>query len=119
MKQILLAIVLAAVAAAAGAAEKPPLPRLLELGSDKCIPCKAMAPILAELKKDFAGRLEVGFIDVWKNKDAAEKHGIKIIPTQIFFDATGKERFRHEGFFSKDDILAKWKELGVELAAKP
>ena len=119
MKQILLAIVLAAVAATASAAETPSLPRLLELGSDKCIPCKAMAPILAELKKDCAGRLDVGFIDVWKNKDAAEKYDIKIIPTQIFFDATGKERFRHEGFFSKDDILAKWKDLGVELAAKP
>ncbi|MCX5682965.1 MAG: organomercurial lyase, partial [Planctomycetota bacterium] len=34
-----------------------------------------------------------------------------------FFDASGKERFRHEGFFSKEDILAKWKELGVDLSA--
>jgi thioredoxin 1 len=38
-----------------------------------------------------------------------------VIPTQIFFDAEGKELFRHVGFFAKEDILAKWKELGVEL----
>ena len=50
-----------------------------------------------------------------KNSDAAEKYGIQSIPTQIFFDASGKERFRHEGFFSKEEILAKWKELGVDL----
>ena len=117
MKHIILAVLLAAVVSSF-AAEKPKLPRLLELGSDKCIPCKAMAPILKELKKDCAGRLEVEFIDVWKNKPAAETHGVKIIPTQIFFDAAGNERFRHEGFFGKDDILAKWKELGVELASK-
>ncbi len=74
-----------------------------------------MAPILEELKKEYAGRLQVDFIDVWKNPAEAERYGIKLIPTQIFFDASGKERFRHEGFISKEDILGKWKELGVEL----
>jgi thioredoxin 1 len=91
------------------------LPRLIDLGADKCIPCKMMAPILEELKKEYAGRLQVDFIDVWKNPEEAERYGIKLIPTQIFFDASGKERFRHEGFISKEDILGKWKELGIEL----
>jgi thioredoxin 1 len=74
-----------------------------------------MAPILEELKKEYAGKLEVEFIDVWKNPDAAKQYGIEVIPTQIFHDATGKELFRHIGFFAKEDILAKWKELGVDL----
>ncbi len=91
------------------------LPRLLDLGADKCIPCKMMAPILEELKSEYEGTLKVEFIDVWKNPDEAPKYGIKLIPTQIFFDASGKERFRHEGFMSKEDILTKWNELGVEL----
>ena len=91
------------------------LPKLLDLGADKCIPCKMMAPILEELKKEYAGRLEVEFIDVWKNPEAGQRYGIRVIPTQIFYDADGKERFRHVGFMSKEDILAKWKELGVEL----
>lgn len=95
-----------------------PLPKLLDLGADKCVPCKAMAPILEEMKKEFAGKLNVEFIDVWKNPGAAQKEMVEIIPTQIFLDANGKELFRHTGFFSKEDMLAKWKELGVDLTGK-
>ena len=97
--------------------EKPSnLPRLVDLGADKCIPCKMMAPLLEELKAEYTGRLKVEFIDVWKKPDEANKYGIKMIPTQMFYDASGKEVFRHEGFFSKEDILSKWKEFGVTLA---
>lgn len=92
------------------------LPLLVDLGAGKCIPCKMMAPILEDLKQTLVGKLEVQFIDVWQNPDAGKKYGINVIPTQIFYDAQGKELFRHEGFFGKDDILAKWKEFGVELA---
>lgn len=94
------------------------LPRLLDLGAGKCIPCKMMAPILDELKEEYAGSLEVVFIDVWQDTTVGAKYGIESIPTQIFYDASGKEVFRHEGFFSKEDILAKWKELGVNLPQK-
>jgi thioredoxin 1 len=95
------------------------LPRLIDLGADKCIPCRMMFPVLDELKQEYAGRLNVEFIDVWKNPDAAKQYGIDVIPTQIFYAADGKELFRHVGFFAKDDILAKWQALGVDLAAKP
>ncbi|MCU0613021.1 MAG: thioredoxin family protein [Candidatus Eisenbacteria bacterium] len=93
------------------------LPRLVDLGADKCIPCKMMAPILVELRRDYAGQFEVEFVDVWKNPAPGRAYGINVIPTQIFFDASGAERFRHEGFFGKEDILKKWAELGV--AVKP
>lgn len=92
------------------------LPRLVDLGAGKCIPCKMMAPILEDLKKEYAGRMDVVFIDVWENKAAGEEYGIRIIPTQIFYEASGKELFRHEGFFAKEDILAKCKELGIEMS---
>jgi len=105
------------VADAVPPAPKAALPRLVDLGADKCIPCIQMAPMLAELKTEYAGRLRVDFIDVWKNPEAAEEHGIQMIPTQIFFDAEGNELFRHIGFFSKEDILATWKELGIDLSA--
>ena len=88
-------------------------PRLLDLGSGKCMPCKKMAPILDELKKEYAARVDVEFIDVRENPDAARRHGVESIPTQIFFDVTGKERYRHQGFFAKEDILEKWEELGL------
>lgn len=91
------------------------LPRLLDLGAGKCIPCKKMAPILKELKQEYAGVFDVVFIDVWENGAAASQHGIEMIPTQIFFDASGKELFRHEGFYGKEEILSKWKELGIKV----
>ncbi|MGQ9588978.1 MAG: thioredoxin family protein, partial [Planctomycetota bacterium] len=92
-------------------------PRLVDLGAGKCIPCKMMAPILEALKKDFAGKLDVVFIDVWENPDAGREYRIRLIPTQIFYDASGKEIFRHEGFYSREEILAKWKAFGVNLSA--
>jgi hypothetical protein len=76
-----------------------------------------MAPILDELKINYTGKLDVQFIDVWADPEAGKSYNIKIIPTQIFYDAAGKELFRHEGFFSKEDILAKWKEFGVDLTS--
>lgn len=97
------------------AADATKVPKLVDLGADKCIPCKMMAPVLADLMTNYVGQLDVEFIDVWKKPDAAKSYRIQLIPTQIFYDAKGKERFRHQGFFSKEDILAKWKELGVEL----
>ena len=91
------------------------LPRLVDLGASSCIPCKMMAPILEDIKQEYAGRLKVVFIDVWENPGAGKEYRIRIIPTQIFYDASDKEMFRHEGFMSKEDILAKWKDLGVNL----
>jgi len=93
------------------------LPRLVDLGSVTCIPCKMMAPVLEELRKEYTGRLSVEFYDIVQSPDVAKRYGMRVMPTQIFFDASGKELFRHEGFISKDDILAKWKELGVDLSS--
>jgi thioredoxin 1 len=94
------------------------LPVMIELGSDQCIPCKMMAPIIEELKTEYAEKLTVHFLDVRKLPALSKAYGIKLIPTQIFYDASGKELFRHEGFYAKEDILAKWKEFGVELNQK-
>lgn len=91
------------------------LPRLLDLGADKCIPCKMMVSVLDGLKKDYKGKLTVDFIDVWKNSSASAKYKIKLIPTQIFYDNKGKEVFRHEGYFSKEDIVAAFKKNGIKL----
>ena len=104
-----------AVPAAAEAETPAALPRLVDLGSTTCIPCKKMAPILAELAVEQAGRLEVLVIDVREDPEAAAKYGIRLIPTQVFFDAAGTELWRHEGFIDKAAILARWAELGVTL----
>ena len=91
------------------------LPKLIDLGAGKCIPCKMMAPILDELKTEYAGKLTVEVIDVWENPKEGEKYGISLIPTQIFYDPEGKEFQRHEGFMSKEDILNTFKQKGMKL----
>jgi thioredoxin 1 len=95
------------------------LPSLVDLGSDKCVPCKMMAPILEELKEEYKGIFDGEFINTREDQTASSFYNIRLIPTQIFYDAEGNELFRHEGFFSKEDILAKWKELGINLEKKP
>ena len=90
------------------------LPRMVDLGAGKCIPCKRMAPIIEALKADYAGSVDVQFIDVWQDAQAGKPYGIRLIPTQVFFDRKGRERFRHEGFFAREDIERIFKDsLGV------
>lgn len=90
------------------------VPRLVDLGATECIPCKMMAPILEELKTEYAGRLQVDFYDVWEDPRPAREFRISVIPTQVFLDPDGRELFRHEGFMSKPDILGMWKRLGYD-----
>lgn len=95
-------------------AAPPAIPRLVDLGAHKCIPCKRMAPILDDLRRDYAGVVDVQFIDVWQNPQAGTPYRIRLIPTQVFFDAKGRERFRHEGFFAREEIERIFKDsLGV------
>lgn len=108
----------AAEASKQGRVTNAKLPRMVDLGAGKCIPCKMMKPILDDLKANYADRFITEFIDVWESPDAGKKYGVEMIPTQIFYDAEGKERFRHVGFYGKEDILCKWKELGVDVSGK-
>ncbi len=86
----------------------------MDLGADRCIPCKRMAPILVEMRRDYEGVVDVQFVDVWKDPAPGRAHGIRVIPTQIFFDRSGRERFRHEGFFGREDIERVFRDsLGV------
>lgn len=91
------------------------LPRLVDVGGGTCVLCKMMMPVLAQLKQEYASTLRVEYYDVNKDPNAVATYRIITIPTQIFFDASGKELFRNSGFLSKQDIVAKWRELGVEL----
>ena len=87
---------------------------MLDLGADNCIPCKMMAPIIEKLEKDYNGKADIIFIDVWKDSKQAERFKISSIPTQIFYDKNGKEVWRHVGFLKEASIVEKLKELGVK-----
>jgi thioredoxin 1 len=102
----LLVVCLAAVVAWAGDSKTvaiPPVPTpglvtMVDLGAHKCIPCKMMAPIIAELQKEYKGRASIIFIDVWEHREQAQRFGIRGIPTQIFYDKEGK-------FLGKGSVL--------------
>ena len=73
-----------------------------------------MAPFLEELRKEYAGKAVIDFIDVLKDPMAGDLFNVRIRPTQIFYDRNGEEYWRHEGFLSKNEIIAKFAELGVK-----
>ncbi|MBU4565362.1 MAG: thioredoxin family protein [Proteobacteria bacterium] len=122
---MVLALSLALLAADPGpasATEKLPVKgmvTLVDLGADKCIPCRMMAPILDELKTEYKGKAAIVFLDVWKDRSLAAQYGIRAIPTQVFYDKQGREAFRHEGFLSKENIELVLAKLGVEKPKAP
>ncbi len=91
------------------------LPRVIDLGSQMCIPCQTMMTELDRLEDMTQGSLDISFIDVNENQAAASTYGIRVIPTQIFLSETGIELWRHEGVVSAEDMVAKWVELGYDV----
>ena len=90
------------------------LPKMIDIGRGKCIPCKKMEPILKELKQVYAGKAVIEIINLDEEPHAGDMYKIRLIPTQIFFDAAGTEVWRHEGFLPGDAIITKFEEMGVE-----
>jgi len=93
-----------------------PLVTFVEIGAAKCIPCKMMQPIMKEVAEEYKGQVKVLFHDVWtqQGKIDSEKYNIRVIPTQVFLDKDGKEYFRHEGYFPKEDLVKVLKMQGVK-----
>lgn len=89
------------------------LPRFVEVGAESCVPCKMMQPILDQLREEYEDDLEVVMADVHKDPELGRKYNVRSIPTQIIYDTEGNEVFRHIGFWPKDEIDAKLKELGI------
>jgi thioredoxin 1 len=83
-----------------------PAVTFVELGSVKCIPCRQMQPVMKAIEEKYAGRVKVVFHDVWtdEGRSSGDRYDIRLIPTQVFLDSTGKEFFRHEGFYPEAEI---------------
>jgi thioredoxin 1 len=65
-----------------GAAE----PVLVDFFADWCAPCKVLAPTIAELARDFAGRAAVAKVNVDHSPSLAERYRIRSVPTVLLFD---------------------------------
>ena len=88
----------------------------IELGSVRCIPCRKMEAVLEKVRKEYPNDVKVIFYDVWTEagKPFAKQYGVKTIPTQVFLDETGKEYFRHVGYFPEKDLIKILKQKGVK-----
>ncbi|MBW1802688.1 MAG: thioredoxin fold domain-containing protein [Deltaproteobacteria bacterium] len=89
-------------------------PTMVEFGATGCIPCDMMQPILDELRKNYADKLNVVFVHVRENRILGSRFGIQSIPVQVFYNEKGKEVFRHVGFFPEKEVLKQVAKLGVE-----
>ena len=88
-------------------------PTLVDFGANSCVPCRQLRPVLKDVKNEYSGKAEILVIDVYKYQNLAKEHKIMLIPTLVFFDAKGKEAFRHMGVLDKEKIVAKLKEIGM------
>jgi len=64
---------------------KSAVPVLVDFWAVWCGPCRAVAPIVEEMAKDYAGKLKVGKVDVDQNAEVSMRYGIRSIPTLLLF----------------------------------
>ncbi len=121
MKKIILiptlvVIILYSINVSGQAKEVKPKVTFVELGSVNCIPCKQMQPVMKAIEAKYGEQVKVIFYDVWtkEQKPYAQKYGIKLIPTQVFLDESGKEFHRHEGFYPEEEIHKILKSKGLK-----
>jgi len=96
---------------AQGAAPAPGKPALYEFGAKYCLPCKEMKEVMAALKISHGDQVEFRMVYTDEEMPLFEKYKIVAIPTQVFFDASGKVVDQHIGALSKEEVLKKLKEL--------
>ena len=60
-------------------------PMVLDFWAEWCGPCRMVSPIMDELAEDYAGRVNIGKMNVDENNDIVAQYGIRNIPTVLFF----------------------------------
>jgi thioredoxin 1 len=87
---------------------------MVDFGAPFCAPCKARAPFLEKLEKEYKGRAAIVVLDVGKAPEVCERFGINELPTQVFYNKEGKEILRHTGFMKEEAIVKQLKKMGVK-----
>jgi len=98
-------------AQAQGAAPATGKPALYEFGAKYCIPCKEMKEVMAALKASHGDQVEFRMVYSDEEMPLFKKYKIVAIPTQVFFDASGKVVDQHIGALPKDEVIKQLKDL--------
>ena len=84
-------------------------PALIQFGANACAACREMKPVLEALQREHGARFTVMNVDLiaQKHRGYLQRFRIQLMPTQVFFDAAGKETHRNLGTMSSAAILAR------------
>lgn len=84
-------------------------PMVVEFGANACAACREMKPVLEALRREHGDRISVVDVDLIAQKHMGylQRYRIQLMPTQVFFDAQGRETSRHMGKISAEEILAR------------
>ena len=85
-------------------------PAVVEFGANACASCREMKPILDALQRDHGERISVLNVDILKMRGYTTRYRIQLMPTQVYFDAQGREIGRTMGKVAAGEILVR---LGV------
>lgn len=88
-------------------------PTIAEFGSDTCFTCQQMAKVLQQLEQGYGEQLAIAHVNIVKQPEYTQQYRIMLMPTQVFFDANGKETGRHMGALTQQEILDA---LGIKAA---
>ena len=76
----------------------------IEVGSDSCRSCQVMGKLLYKIKQQHS-EYPIYFVNVHKEREAAYRLRVQMIPTQILIDSGGNEIYRHVGLLDQKSII--------------
>lgn len=109
--KIVSAILIVIVMCSSACAALPSVTILMKKNSPEC---EKMLPVLKQIDSQYGVRISTSYVYLEDNLKLAEQYNIRLVPTLIFRDASGKERAREAGYRTLEQILAVFDNAGIK-----